>query len=57
MRDNSIGVGSGMTLPNGMTSATTVNLMERDPEPLDVIRGQVRVSLRPWQIRTVQFGR
>jgi alpha-mannosidase len=43
-------------LPSGVTSAAKVNLLERQEEPLPVVDGRVRLTLRAWEIATLRFG-
>ncbi|MEI6167999.1 MAG: glycosyl hydrolase-related protein [bacterium] len=46
-----------LSLPRGFRHAILVNLLERQPKRLAVRQGQVRVTLRPFQIATVLMTR
>ncbi|MCY3020796.1 MAG: glycosyl hydrolase-related protein [Planctomycetota bacterium] len=40
-------------LPDGVQRVSKVNLLERQPQPLDLRGGMVRFAVRPWEIATL----
>jgi alpha-mannosidase len=44
-----------VTFPFPVASVEQVNLLERRPEPLELVEDEVRLSLRPWEIATLRI--
>ena len=46
-----------LTLNSAFKSAALTNMLEEDPEPLEIVDGGVRLAYRPFQVFTLRLGR